>query len=96
MPDAPMLTHVWDWQAWASLGIGLAAVAYLLRRWWPRTLATQAASTCDTPNPNAGSITSKGCGSCSGCGTSVRDHRQATAETPPQRVHWRPQPPASH
>ena len=94
------MKHAGDWQTWVTLGIGLIALAYLVRRWWPRTPALPSASTCSTANPTGspspGHSGSAGCGSCQGCGTSVRDHQPSPAGAATQQVQWHPQRPASH
>ncbi|MFT3859446.1 MAG: hypothetical protein QM742_18750 [Aquabacterium sp.] len=81
-----------DWQTLATLGIGLLALAYLLRRWWPaaRGRMGKSATACGTP---AGAASQGGatCGTGTGCGqcgqsqaTPSRDHRAA------QPVAWHP------
>ncbi len=94
------------WQTWVTLAIGLLALAYLVRRWWPRTgghSRTQAGNPCGTGTPGVPTASaSGGCQACSGgCGsgpaTPSRDHR-ATAHSAPgaETVHWHPPRQAKH
>jgi hypothetical protein len=85
------MKHAGDWQTWVTLGIGLIALAYLVRRWWPRTPALPSASTCSTPTASHSHRGAGGCGSCQGCGTSVRDHQSSPQGTATQQVQWHPQ-----
>lgn len=99
----PMHTsQVLDWQTWVTFGLGLLALAYLVRRWWPRR--TRSAGSCGT---GGAGDTDSACGSCHGCGTGqgtpVRDHRSrdpmaslvppAAEKNAVQPVHWHPRPP---
>lgn len=76
-----------DWQAGVTLGIGLVALVYLLRRWWP-SWRTPASAPTDACQAQGGSVSAPpaACGSgCGGCGTAQtprRDHR-ITVQKPP-------------
>lgn len=97
-----------SWQTWITLAIGLLALAYLVRRWWPGRGAAhlaQSGTHCGTGTPGtptASSSASGACQSCSGgCGsgpaTPSRTHR-ATAHAVPgaEAVHWHPPRQAKH
>ncbi|MFY9460669.1 hypothetical protein [uncultured Aquabacterium sp.] len=64
-----------SWQTWITLAIGLLALAYLVRRWWPRRGAAhlaQGGTHCGTGTPTASgsALASSACQSCSGgCGS---------------------------
>lgn len=86
----------WDWQTWVTLGLGLLALAYLVRRWWPRR--SRPATSCGTGQGR--STAARGCSSCEGCGTGqgtpMRDHRSERRGLPPasapavHTVQWHP------
>lgn len=69
-----------------TLLIGLVALAWLLRRWWParwRPATRQKGEDCGSPATSCGS----GCGQCGGDSSPpARDHRVV-------RVHPRPPSP---
>ena len=73
----------WDLQTWVTLGLGLLALAYLVRRWWPRR--SRPATSCGTGQGS--STAASGCSSCEGCGTGqgtpMRDHRSERRGLPP-------------
>lgn len=93
-----------DWQTWVTMAIGLLALAYLVRRWWPRSggaRLAQGGTHCGAGTPGVPTA-SGGCQTCSGgCGsgpaTPSRDHR-ATARAVPgaETVHWHPPHQAKH
>lgn len=80
-----------DWQTIATLALGLGALAYVSKRWWPGLAGLfkaapahgkAPAKACGQPAANAPSNTASGSASCgSGCGncgqsaTPVKDHR---------------------
>ncbi|MBI5924271.1 MAG: hypothetical protein HY836_01615 [Aquabacterium sp.] len=72
-----------DWQSLTTLGIGLMAVAFLMRRWWPGFKSLFGSPTvAASPNLTACGTTltsSTSCGSgCGNCGHSAapsKDHR---------------------
>lgn len=100
-PVTAHATQALDWQTWVTFGLGLLALAYLVRRWWPRR--AQTAASCGTGNTTG---SASGCSSCNGCGSGqgtlpMRDHRSSpSAAEPPaappmhrqavQPVHWHP------
>lgn len=70
-----------------AAGIGLIALVYLLKRWWPSWLAllkpTVAASGCQTGS-QASPACGSGCGQCGSANASARkDHRVHVVKTPP-------------
>lgn len=90
-----------DWQTWVTLAIGLLALAYLVRRWWPRTGAIPAdtdGNGCGTGQPGAstgaytgaytGASTGASSGGCQGCSGGC------SAPTTPMR--WHPARPTKH
>jgi|GEM_PF-2035058 len=86
------------WQTWVTLAIGLLALAYLVRRWWPRTgeaHPSESGAHCGTSTPSVPTA-SGGCQSCSGgCGSGAamppRDHRATVHAAPStEAVHWHP------
>lgn len=84
---------VWDWQAWVTLGLGLLALAYLVRRWWPRRHRPAAA--CGTGVNGGVGGAANGCSTCGSCGsgtgTPLRDHRCAAPSVPAEQpVQWQP------
>ncbi|HIV69591.1 MAG TPA: hypothetical protein H9903_01530 [Candidatus Aquabacterium excrementipullorum] len=67
------------WQDIVTWLIGLGAVAYLTRRWWPGSRSKAACHDTGGPTPSVGKTT--GCaGSCSGCGAAST--HAATPQTP--------------
>lgn len=98
-----------SWQTWITLAIGLLALAYLVRRWWPRKGGAHPAhggAHCGTGTPGVPTASaSGGCQSCSGgCGSGpalpARDHRahangQASANAT-HAVQWHPPRQAKH
>lgn len=80
----PAAAFFFDWQNWVTLGIGLAALIYLVRRWWPtwqglwqRPVSAEGTS-CERAMQGSKAPTSvcgSGCGSCGSAGTPQRDHR---------------------
>jgi len=90
---APLLA---DWQALVSLGIGVAALAYVGRRWWPalRRLLKPSAplgqAPCGQPHEAPGlatagdQIAAPACGSGSGCGHCGQGQHTPTKD---HRVH---------
>ena len=80
----PAAAFFFDWQNWVTLGIGLVALVYLVRRWWPtwrglwqRPLSAEGTA-CGRALPGAQAPTSAcggGCGSCGSAATPQRDHR---------------------
>lgn len=81
-----------DWQTAVTLGIGLAALAYLVRRWWPAWRGLwqrpESASTmpCKQTAPGVSAPAATcggGCGSCGSAATPQRDHRITVQRPPP-------------
>ena len=80
----PAAAFFFDWQNWVAIGIGLVALAYLVRRWWPtwqwlwqRPVSAEGTS-CERAMQGSNAPTSvcgSGCGSCGSAGTPQRDHR---------------------
>ncbi len=72
-------TMTFDWQAALTLGIGLVALAYLVRRWWPSwRVLWQAPASCPTAGEGVRAPASSCAQGCGGCGSAVtprRDHR---------------------
>lgn len=71
--------HVLNWQTAAALAMGVVALGYLVRRWWPRgtgevssrvagpgAMASGGADVVSAPRTG-------GCSACGGCGTNVAD-----------------------
>lgn len=82
MPNAAFF----DWQTGVTLGIGLAALAYLLRRWWPawRRLWQRPVSAEGTSCERATTAAcGGGCGSCGSAGMPQRDHRITVQRSKP-------------
>ncbi len=76
-----------DWQALATMAIGVAAAAYLARRWWPGLkglvkpppgASTVSPDGCGAPGaPTGAASCSSGCGNCGQSSASpVKDHRR--------------------
>lgn len=81
-----------DWQTGVTLGIGLAALVYLVRRGWPtwRRLWQQPERADGTPceqtlagAPAPTSACGGGCGSCGSAATPQRDHRITVQRSKP-------------
>lgn len=70
-----------DWQTGITVAIGLAALAYLGRRWWPtwrglwRPPTTRPTGCASGQGEIASPACGSGCGSCGAAGTPQRDHR---------------------
>jgi hypothetical protein len=91
MSASPLTALLFDWQALVSLGIGLAALAYVSKRWWPALAGlfgvnkSHAPASDGTTPGSAGtcgqtaapsSTCQSGCGSCGqSSATPTKDHR---------------------
>jgi len=75
----PAAAFFFDWQNWVTLGIGLVALIYLLRRWGlGRRPERASAPSCGQLPPGESAPASAcggGCGSCESSGMPQRDHR---------------------
>ena len=84
-----------DWQTFVTLAMGLVALAYLARRWWPAVRALVSGggaarrahgSNCGTADAKASSPSSScgdGCGQCS---------RNTVAPKHEHAIHWAQRP----
>ena len=90
----PAAAFFFDWQNCVAIGIGLVALAYLVRRWWPawRGLWQRPGSAAGTPceraaMPGAQAPTAAcggGCGSCGSAASPQRDHRITVQRSTPR------------
>ncbi len=78
------LNDLFDWQNWVTLGIGLIALVYLVRRWgpswralWqrPEPVSTDACERGTSSARAPSSACGSGCGGCGAVRTPKRDHR---------------------
>lgn len=73
------------WQDIVTWLIGLLAVAYLARRWWPGARGKAACHDTGEPAPSVNKTT--GCsGSCQGCGAASA-HGTHSAKATPEAPH---------
>ena len=69
-----------------ATGIGLLALAYLLKRWWPSWRAlfkTSDAGTGCGASTGAASSCGSGCGQCGSSSTASKDHRMQIIKRQP-------------
>ena len=67
-----MTWHDLPWQDLAAWLIGLGAVAYLARRWWPGRRHADRQSACQGQASPAKTVSCQG--ACSGCAATSRPH----------------------